>query len=176
MKLAKLVKSSNLVRKKRLKRKLSPGGLAEASGVKLAKLKAIEANKAKPSLEEAARLSRVLGVKVESLFSLEFKNKIEKKAAPIKIKKKVKRASGGQPSKRVLPLLTLMAGKREPRIQKRVVRLVGGVGARHLDETLATVKKWKRKNPTLVRKCASELRKRHKGDRKAYKLIREALA
>jgi hypothetical protein len=69
-----------------------------------------------------------------------------------------------------------MAGKREPSIQKKVVRLVGGVGARHLSETLATVKKWKRKNPALVRKCAGELRKRHKGDRKAYKLIREALA
>ena len=177
MKLAKLVKSSNLVRVKRLKRKLSLGELAEASGVKPTKLKAIEANKAKPLLEEATRLSRVLGVKVGLLFSLEFeKKKKEKKPARIKAKKKMKRASGGQPSKRVLPLLTLMAGKREPSIQKKVVRLVGGVGARHLGETLATVRKWKRKNPALVKKCAGELRRRHKGDRKAYKLIREALA
>jgi len=175
LKLAKLVKSSNLVRAKRLKQKLSPSELADASGVKPAKLKAIEANKAKPSLEEATRLSRVLGVKVESLFSLKFKEK-EKKPARVKARKKLKRASGGQPSKRILPLLTLMAGKKEPRIQKKVMRLVGGVGARHLGETLDTVKKWKRKNPALVKKCAGELRKRHKGDRKAYKLIREALA
>lgn len=174
MKLSKLVKSSNSVRARRLKKRLSPSELAEASGVKAARVKAIEANKAKPSLEEAARLSRSLGAGVDSLFSFGFKNKEEKK--PAAVKKKAKRASGAEPSKRVLPLLTLMAGRKEPRIQKKVVRLVGGVGAKHLGETLAVVKKWKHKNPALVKKCARELRKHHAHDKQAVRKIRDSLA
>jgi len=152
----KVTGKKSLLRAEREKKKYAIAELASAAGVSERETKRIDKG-GMPSLEQAARLCRVLGTPVESVFVFEF-------ARPAR--------GSSEPSSRILPLLSMMAGKSDPALQRRVVELVGKVSKTDLDAVLAEVARWK--NKRLVAKCLAEIRREHRGSKEVKARIRLA--
>ncbi|PIN96121.1 hypothetical protein COX86_03970 [Candidatus Micrarchaeota archaeon CG_4_10_14_0_2_um_filter_60_11] len=168
----KQVRRSNRVRELRNAKKLTQAGLAQAVGVTRQTIISLEDNRFNPSLDLAFKISRILGSTVDGLFNYEFEGGKKKAVARPKAKPPKSRGAG-EPTEKILPLLGLMAARRDAGTMKRVSHLVARVSLKSPDKALETVAGWRKKNPELASKCLRAIRKAHGNSREVREKIRK---